>query len=70
VSGLTLVALGVAAAVYGGYLLHLDGRVACAAGESNTCTQHHVTAGRGTDFLAGGIGAALAGGFLFYYLTW
>jgi len=65
-----MVALGVAAAAYGGYLLHLDGQVACAAGERTNCTQHHVTAGRGTGFLAGGIGAALAGGFLFYYLTW
>jgi hypothetical protein len=64
------VALGAAAAAYGGYLLHLDGQSACAAGESNTCTQHHVTVGRGAGLLAGGIGAALAGGFLFYYLTW
>jgi hypothetical protein len=70
VGGLTMVALGVAAAAYGGYLLHLNGQVACAAGERNNCTQHHVTAGRGTGFLAGGIGAALAGGFVFYYLTW
>ena len=70
VGGLTLAALGVAAAAYGGYLLHLDGQSTCAAGESNACTQHHVTAGRGAGLLAGGIGAVLAGGFLFYYLTW
>jgi hypothetical protein len=70
VGGLTLAALGVAAAAYGGYLLHLNGQVACAAGESTNCTQHHVTAGRGTGFLAGGIGALLAGGVLFYYFTW
>jgi hypothetical protein len=70
VGGLTLVALGAAAAAYGGYLLHLDGQSVCAAGESNACTQRHVTAGRGAGLLAGGIGAVLAGGFLFYYLTW
>ena len=68
--GLTLVALGVAAAAYGGYLLHLNGQVACAAGEAPHCTQHHVTAGRGAGLLAGGIGAVLAGGILFYYFTW
>jgi hypothetical protein len=70
VGGLALAAVGVAAAVYGGYLLHLDGQVACAAGETTHCTQHHATAGRGTGFLAGGIGAVLVGGFLFYSFTW
>ena len=70
VGGLALAALGVAAAAYGGYLLHLDGQVACAAGETTHCTQHHATTGRGTGFLAGGIGAALVGGFLFYSFTW
>jgi len=70
VGGIALVALGVAAAAYGGYLLHLNGQGACAAGEAPPCIEHHVTAGRGAGFLAGGIGAALAGGFLFYSFTW
>jgi hypothetical protein len=71
VASVALAALGVAAAVYGGYLLHLDGQVACAAGETSpACSQHHVTAGRGAGFLAGGIGAVIAGGILFYSFTW
>jgi hypothetical protein len=71
VGSVALAALGVAAAVYGGYLLHLDGQVACAAGETSpACSQHHVTAGRGAGILAGGIGAVIAGGILFYSFTW
>jgi hypothetical protein len=70
VGGIALVAVGVAAAAYGGYLLHLNGQSVCAAGETTRCTNQHVTAGRGTGFLAGGIGAAIAGGILFYSFTW
>jgi hypothetical protein len=70
VGSVALAALGLAAAVYGGYLLHLDGQVACAAGQTTICDQHHVTTGRGVGFLAGGIGAVVAGGILFYSFTW
>ena len=71
VGSVALAALGVAAATYGGYLLHLDGQVACAAGETSpVCTSRHATAGRGAGFLAGGIGAVIAGGVLFYSFTW
>jgi hypothetical protein len=70
VGGIVLVAAGVAAAAYGGYLLHLNGQQTCAAGETTSCTQHHVTGGRGAGLLAGGIGAVLAGGILFYSFTW
>jgi hypothetical protein len=70
VGSVALAVLGVAAAVYGGYLLHLDGQVACSGGETTHCTQHHVTAGPGAGLLAGGIGAVLAGGVLFYSFTW
>ena len=70
VGSVALAALGVAAAVYGGYLLHLDGQVACGGGETTHCTQHHVSAGGGAGLLAGGIGAVIAGGILFYSFTW
>jgi hypothetical protein len=70
VGSLALAALGVAAAIYGGYLLHLDGQVVCKAGQTDHCTQRHVTAGPGASLLGGGIGAVLAGGILFYSFTW
>jgi hypothetical protein len=70
VGSIVLVAAGAAAAAYGGYLLHLDGQVACAPGETTNCTQRHVTGGRGGGLLAGGIGAVLVGGILFYSFTW
>ena len=70
VGSVALAVLGAAAAVYGGYLLHLNGQVACGGGETTHCTQHHVSAGGGAGFLAGGIGAVVAGGILFYYFTW
>jgi len=70
VGGVALMALGAAAAAYGGYLLHLNGKVACENGERQPCAQHHVTAGRGAGFLVGGLGALFAGGILFYSFTW
>lgn len=70
VGGVALAALGVAAAVYGGYLLHQNGQVACAAGETTNCAHRHATGGAGAGFLAGGVGALLAGGILFYSFTW
>jgi pyruvate/2-oxoglutarate dehydrogenase complex dihydrolipoamide acyltransferase (E2) component len=71
VGGIALVVLGVAAAAYGGYLLHLNGQSACAAGETAAnCTLRHTPGGAGAGFLAGGIGAALVGGVLFYSFTW
>ena len=70
VGGVALVALGLAAAAYGGYLLHLNGQSACATGETTHCTLKHVSGGRGAGWLAGGVGAALVGGILFYSFTW
>jgi hypothetical protein len=70
VGSVALAALGVAAAVYGGYLLSLDGKTECAAGQTTICDHHHVTTGRGAGFLGGGIGAVVAGGVLFYFFTW
>jgi hypothetical protein len=70
VGGLALATLGVAAAAYGGYLLHLNGKVKCASNETAPCANRHVTAGSGAGFLVGGLGAVLAGGILFYTLTW
>ena len=70
VGSVVLFAAGVAATVYGGYLLHLNGQQACAAGETTICIDRHVTGGRGAGWLAGGIGAAVVGGILFYYFTW
>jgi hypothetical protein len=70
VGGVALVVLGAAAAAYGGYLLHLNGQQSCAAGETTHCTLRYTTGGPGAGFLAGGIGAAIAGGILFYSFTW
>jgi hypothetical protein len=70
VGGLSLVALGVAAVAYGGYLLHLNGKTVCANNENTNCAHFHATAGRGAGFLVGGMGALLAGGYLFYTFTW
>ena len=70
VGSVALAALGVAAAVYGGYLLHLDGQVACKTGQTTVCDQHHVTTGPGAGFLGGGIGAVIVGSILFYSFTW
>jgi hypothetical protein len=70
VGSVALAALGVAAAVYGGYLLRLDGQVACKTGQTTVCDQHHVTTGPGAGFLAGGIGAVIVGSILFYSFTW
>ena len=70
VGSIVLVAAGVAAAAYGGYLLRLSGQPACAAGETTNCTQRHATGGGGAGLLAGGIGAVLVGGILFYSFTW
>jgi hypothetical protein len=70
VSGIVLVAAGVAAVAYGGYLLHRNGQVACAPGETTNCTQRHATGGAGAGLLAGGVGAAVVGGILFYSFTW
>jgi hypothetical protein len=70
VGSVVLFAAGVAATVYGGYLLHLNGQQACAAGEATICTDRHVTGGRGAGWLAGGISAAVVGGILFYSFTW
>ena len=70
VGGIALVAVGVAAAAYGGYLLHLNGQVACADEETSNCAHRHANGGTGAGFLAGGIGAAIAGGILFYSFTW
>ncbi len=69
VTGLTLVIAGVAAAAYGGYLLHLNGQRVCRDGESS-CTHHHVTGGRGAGWLIGGMGGLFAGSILFYTFTW
>jgi hypothetical protein len=70
VGGIVLAAAGVAAAAYGGYLLHLNGQSACAAGQTTNCTDKHVTGGRGAGWLGGGIGAVVVGGILFYSFTW
>ena len=70
VGGIVLVALGAAATAYGGYLLHLNGQKSCAAGETAHCSLRYTTGGAGAGFLAGGIGAAIAGGVLFYSFTW
>jgi len=70
VGSVALAALGVAAAVYGGYLLHLNGQATCKAGQTTICDQHHVTTGPGAGFLGGGIGAVIVGGILFYSFTW
>jgi hypothetical protein len=68
--GVVLMALGIAAAAYGGYLLHLNGRTVCKTGEALNCTDHHVTATAGAGFLVGGMAAVFAGGVLFYSFTW
>ena len=70
VGSIVLVAAGVAGTVYGAYLLHINGQVACAPGETTNCTQRHATGGGGAGLLAGGIGAVLVGGILFYSFTW
>jgi hypothetical protein len=70
IAGLALAALGVAAAAYGGYLLHLNGQRVCRDGETSPCAYHHVTGGRGAGWLLGGMGALFAGGILFYTFTW
>ena len=70
VGGLTLVALGVAAVAYGGYLLHLNGKPVCTNNQNTNCAYVHSTAGSGAGFLVGGVGALLAGGYLFYTFTW
>jgi hypothetical protein len=68
-AGIALAVLGVAAAAYGGYLLHLNGQSVCRGGE-DVCTYHHVTGGRGAGWLIGGMGALFAGSILFYTFTW
>jgi hypothetical protein len=69
-AGIALAVLGVAAAAYGGYLLHLNGQSVCRDGEKSNCTYHHVTGGRGAGWLVGGMGALFAGSILFYTFTW
>jgi hypothetical protein len=70
VGGVVLMALGIAAAAYGGYLLHLNGRAVCKTGEALHCTDRHVTGTAGAGFLVGGMAAVFAGGVLFYSFTW
>ena len=70
VASIVLGVAGAAAAAYGGYLLHVNGQTTCTAGETTNCTGRRATGGSGAGFLAGGIGAALIGGFLFYSFTW
>lgn len=70
VSGVALAVLGIAAAAYGSYLLHLNGKTECRGGEKTNCTYHHVTGGRGVGWLVGGMGALFAGSILFYTFTW
>lgn len=70
VAGVALAVLGIAAAAYGSYLLHLNGKIECRRGEKDNCTYHHVTGGRGVGWLVGGMGALFAGSILFYTFTW
>jgi hypothetical protein len=70
VAGVALTVLGVAAAAYGSYLLHLNGKTECRGGEQTNCTHHHTTGGRGVGWLVGGMGALFAGSILFYTFTW
>lgn len=70
VSGVALAVLGIAAAAYGSYLLHLNGKTECRGEEKTNCTYHHVTGGRGVGWLVGGMGALFAGSILFYTFTW
>jgi hypothetical protein len=70
VGGAVLLALGIAAAAYGGYLLLINGRTVCSAGETVNCTDRHVTGTAGAGFLVGGMGAVFAGSVLFYSFTW
>jgi hypothetical protein len=69
-SSLVLMAVGVATAAYGGYLLHLNGQSACGPDQTTSCDYHHVTRVRGIGLLAGGLGAVILGGVLFYSFTW
>jgi hypothetical protein len=69
VAGLALAVLGVAAAAYGGYLLHLNGQSVCRGGETS-CSYRHVNGKRGAGLLIGGMGALFAGSILFYSYTW
>lgn len=70
VAGVALAVLGVAAAAYGSYLLHLNGKTECRGDEKTNCAHHHVTGGRGVGWLVGGMGALFAGSILFYTFTW
>jgi hypothetical protein len=70
VAGVALAVLGVAAAAYGGYLLHLNGKTECRGGETSACTYQHNNGVAGAGLLVGGMGAIFAGSILFYTFTW